>query len=407
MHQPARPKPAGARLFALAVPLAITQMIGWGTTFWLPAVMVGPLIRDLAISSEAVFAGITIMLLVSAAAGPRFGRIIDGGGIRRAMVAGSACLALAMVALSLSQGLAGYILAWVLIGIGTPLALTQAAAAAMAQLAGPKARQAIGLLMLLGGFASTVFWPLAAFLDATYGWRAMCLVFAAMHLVVCAPIHFFLLAPRPVEEPVRPQPALRPAAPPLSPERRRSALILMATAFSLQGFITWGLPLQVIEILKAYGHSVAFAIFAGSLMGPAQVISRLAEVVFGRTTGILTVGVATAVVMPVAVILPVLGPESVLLCGAFVIGYGMSAGAMTVVRSVAPLALFGRETYATMSGWLSLPQNLVFASAPIVYAFVMRHWGPTPTLLMSFGAALVALGTMIMLERRFRNDTSA
>ncbi|MDP2801818.1 MAG: MFS transporter [Phreatobacter sp.] len=407
MSDPARPKSDNVHLLVLATPLAITQMIGWGTTFWLPAVMVGPLIRDLAISSEAVFGGITIMLLVSAALGPRFGRIIDGGGTRWAMAAGSACFALAMVALSLSQGLAGYVLAWVLIGIGTPLALTQAAAAAMSQLAGPSARQAIGFLMLLGGFASTVFWPLAAFLDATIGWRAMCLVFAAMHLFVCAPIHAIFLAPRSDEEPARPHLSPRPSAPPLDAERRRSAFILMAIAFSLQGFVTWGLPLQVIEILKAYGHSVAFAIFAGSLMGPAQVISRLAEVVFGRTTGILTVGVVTAAVMPVAVLLPVFSPDSVVLCGAFVIGYGISAGAMTVVRSVAPLALFGRETYATMNGWLSLPQNLVFASAPIVYAFVMRHWGPTPTLMLSFGAALVALGTMVMLERRFRHDTTA
>ncbi|KAF0136026.1 MAG: major facilitator superfamily protein [Xanthobacteraceae bacterium] len=407
MSDPALPKPDSARLLALAAPLAITQMIGWGTTFWLPAVMVEPLIRDLLISSEAVFGGITIMLLVSAAAGPRFGRIIDGGGTRWAMASGSVCFALAMVALSLSQGLAGYVLAWVLIGIGTPLALTQAAAAAMAQLAGPNARQAIGLLMLLGGFASTIFWPLTAFLDATIGWRAMCLVFAALHLLVCAPIHAIFLAPRPVEEPVRSHASLRPSAPPLNAERRRSAFILMAIAFSFQGFLTWGLPLQVIEILKAYGHSVAFAIFAGSLMGPAQVLSRLAEVLFGRTTGILTVGVVTAAVMPVAVVLPILSPGSAILCGAFVVGYGMSAGAMTVVRSVAPLALFGKDTYATMSGWLSLPQNLVFASAPIVYASVMRHWGPTSTLVMSLGAALVALGTMVMLERRFRHDTTA
>ena len=407
MSDPALLKPDSVRLLAVAAPLAITQMIGWGTTFWLPAVMVGPLARDLAISPEAVFGGITVMLLVSAAVGPRFGRMIDAGGTRLAMVAGSACFALAMVALSLSQGLAGYVLAWVLVGVGTPLALTQAAAAAMSQLAGPQARQAIGLLMLLGGFSSTIFWPLAAFLDATIGWRAMCLVFAATHLLLCVPIHAVFVRVRPAEESSRPTGGLVSAAPRLTPERRRAAFILMATAFSMTGFVSWGLPLQIVEILKAYGHPVAFAIFAGSLMGPAQVISRLAEIVFARTTGILTVGVATAAVMPLAVVLPILGPDSTILCGAFVIGYGMSAGAMTVVRNVAPLALFGKEIYATMNGWLSLPQNIVFAIAPIVYASVMRQWGPTSTLVMSFGAALVALGTMVMLERRFRHDATA
>ena len=43
---------------------------------------------------------------------------------------------------------------------------------------------------------------------------------------------------------------------------------------------------------------------------------------------------------------------------------------MTVVRNVAPLALFGKETYATMSGRLNLPLNIVFAMSPMVFAFV-------------------------------------
>ncbi len=260
--------------------------------------------------------------------------------------------------------------------------------------------------MLLGGFSSSIFWPLSAFLDAQIGWRAMCLVFAALHVLVCVPIHLVALRPRASRDgdSTAPRPV---ATPSLAPERRRSAFTLMAIAFSLAGFVSWGLPLQIVEILKAYGHPVAFAIFAGSLMGPAQVISRLGEIVFGRSTGILTVGVVTSAIMPIAVVLPILSPASAGLATAFVIGYGMSAGAMTVVRSVAPLALFGKDAYATMTGWLTLPQNIVFALAPMAFAFVMRTAGPTATLAMSCGAALIALGTMAMLERRFRNDAVA
>ncbi len=193
----ALPSPADSvRLLPLAAPLAVTQMIGWGTTFWLPAVMVGPLTRDLGIAPEAVFGGITVMLLVGAAAAPRFGRIIDRSGSRWPMACGSLVFAAALAVLSQATGLAGYVAAWMLIGLGTPLALTQAAAAAMSQLAGPRARQGIGLLMLLGGFSSSIFWPLSAFLDAQIGWRAMCLVFAALHVLVCVPIHLVALRPR-------------------------------------------------------------------------------------------------------------------------------------------------------------------------------------------------------------------
>jgi predicted MFS family arabinose efflux permease len=408
MPDPSLLKPDSIRLAPLAAPLAVTQITGWGTTYWLPAMLAGPLQRDIGLPSEAAFGGVTVMLLVSAVVAPRFGRLIDAHGSRWPMVAGSLLFALALLIISQATGTVSYLAGWVLIGIGTPLALTQAAAAAMAQLAGPKARQAIGLLMMIGGLSSTVFWPLSAFLEASIGWRQMCLLFALAHVVVCAPIHFVALSRMQARSHRSAEPAAQPAAPPrLSPTERRAAFILMATAFSLTGFISWGLPLQLVEILKAYGHPVAFAVFIGTLMGPAQVIARFAEMAFGGRVGILTVGVISAALMPLAVLLPVLGPPSPAIAVGFAVGYGMAAGATTIVRNVAPLALFGKETYATMTGWLSLPQNIVFALSPLVYAATMRHSGPTATLVMTFGAALAALGVMAMLERRFRDRAAA
>lgn len=411
MSEPPRPSPVGrlstSGLFRIAAPLSVTQMIGWGTTFWLPAMLVGPVGRDIGLVPEVVFAAVTVMLLVSAVVAPSIGRLLDRRGARWPMVAGSLLFALALIVLSQARGAGGYLAAWVLVGIGTPLALTQAAAAAMAQRAGAGARQAIGMLMLVGGLSSTVFWPLAAWLDAAIGWRGACLAFAALHILVCLPIHLIALArparvPSTVDEviPAAPEP------PALSPAERRHAFVLMATAFSLTGFVSWGLPLQIVEILKGYGHTTAFAIFAGTLMGPAQVLARLGEMIFGRRLGILMVGVISATVMPLAVLLPVLGPQSPLLACAFVVGYGLAAGAMTIVRAVAPLALFGASTFATMSGWLAVPQSIAFAIAPMVFAAVMRHWGSTATLIVAFGAALSALGTAIMLERHFRGRSA-
>jgi predicted MFS family arabinose efflux permease len=408
MPDPSLLKPDSIRLAPLAAPLAVTQITGWGTTYWLPAMLAGPLQRDIGVPPEAVFGGVTVMLLVSAVVAPRFGRLIDAHGSRWPMVAGSLLFALALLIISQATGTVSYLAGWALIGIGTPLALTQAAAAAMAQLAGPKARQAIGLLMMIGGLSSTVFWPLSAFLEASIGWRPMCLIFALAHVVVCAPIHFLALRRMQAPSNRSAEPAGQAPAPSrLSPPERRAAFILMATAFSLTGFISWGLPLQLVEILKSYGHPVAFAVFAGTLMGPAQVIARFAEMVFGGRVGILTVGVISAALMPLAVLLPVLGPPSSAIAIGFAVGYGMAAGAITIVRNVAPLALFGKETYATMTGWLSLPQNIVFALSPLIYAATMRHSGPTATLVMTFGAALAALGVMAMLERRFRGRATA
>lgn len=408
MPDPSLLKPDSIRLAPLAAPLAVTQITGWGTTYWIPAMLAGPLERDIGLTAEAVFGGVTVMLLVSAVVAPRFGRLIDAHGSRWPMVAGSLVLALALLVISQATGTASYLAGWVLIGIGMPLALTQAAAAAMAQIAGPKARQAIGLLMMIGGLSSSVFWPLSAYLEANIGWRQMCMLFALAHVVVCAPIHLLALGRVQARRSRDAEPAATSPAPPrLSPEERRAAFILMATAFSLTGFISWGLPLQLVEILKAYGHPVAFAVFAGTLMGPAQVAARFAEMTFGGRIGILTVGVISAALMPLAVLLPIIGPASPAIAIGFAIGYGMSAGAITIVRNVAPLALFGKETYATMTGWLSLPQNVVFALSPMIFAATMRHSGPTATLVLAFGAALAALAVMMILDRRFRDRAAA
>ena len=55
-----------------------------------------------------------------------------------------------------------------------------------------------GAADFLGGLASTVFFPLTAWLMASWGWRHALLSLAALHLLVCAPLHWLTLrgAPR-------------------------------------------------------------------------------------------------------------------------------------------------------------------------------------------------------------------
>ena len=48
-------------------------------------------------------------------------------------------------------------------------------------------------LTLFGGFASTVFWPLSQYLLDTIGWRVAFGIYAALHAVVCFPLHGVLI----------------------------------------------------------------------------------------------------------------------------------------------------------------------------------------------------------------------
>lgn len=395
-----RPAWLDGRTLVAVLGLAVTQMTGWGTTYYLPAILVGPIEADLRLSREIIFGGVTIMLLVGAVVAPRAGAYIARNGARGPMLLGSVLLALSLAVLSGAQGLPGYALAWAILGVGLPLGLTQAAVSAMAMIAGPNARRAISALLLVSGASSSLFWPLTAWLEANVGWRMTCLIFAALNLFLCAPIHALLLR--------RGGAALAASAstvsypepgPPLSPPERRVGFVLAAIAFSLSGFVTWGLPLHAIEILKGLGLPAATAVLVGTLIGPSQIAARVAEVVFGARAGILVVGVVAMAVLPVAIALPLVAETSLPVAAGFMIGYGLAAGAMTIVRAVAPLTLFGRDAYAVVLGRLAVPQNIAFALSPMLLAAVMSHAGPRATLAVVCAASVLGFAAMLALAK--------
>jgi hypothetical protein len=53
----------------------------------------------------------------------------------------------------------------------------------------------------MAGFASTIGWPLSAWLDHAIGWRGACLVWAAIHVAITLPCYLAALPPRISREP--------------------------------------------------------------------------------------------------------------------------------------------------------------------------------------------------------------
>jgi hypothetical protein len=77
-----RPAWLDGRTLVAILGLAVTQMTGWGTTYYLPAVLVGAIEADLRLSREIIFGGVTVMLLVGALVAPRAGAYISRNGAR-------------------------------------------------------------------------------------------------------------------------------------------------------------------------------------------------------------------------------------------------------------------------------------------------------------------------------------
>ncbi len=380
--------------------LGITQIIGWGCSFTALTIFGTPIGKALGLSREVVFGGITVMLLVSAFLAPRFGKLVDRLGARRVMVAGSFVAALAMLAQAQSAGLVSYMLGWVMFGIAMPMMLNTAAMPGLVQVVGPNARRAITGLTLLSGLTGTVFLPLSSWLLDEIGWRNAYFLFAALHVLVCAPIHWIVLRRR--QEPViTPRGDARPAVAesPLTPEQKRWAFVLLATWSCTEGLLTWGLYMQVIDVLTGMGLSRSEAVWTWALVGPMQATARFFELMSGNRHSILTTALGSALMTTTSfaafLLLGVSANSTIVFCLLMGLGHGLFA----VARNTLPLTLFGAKEFGTYMGLLMVPQNIVNALAPVLFAFIIARVTPQAALMVAAFSACLGCIAVVMLVR--------
>lgn len=379
--------------------LGTTQVIGWGTTFSALPIFGTPIANDLGLAREWVFGGITVMLLVSALIAPRLGKLVDRLGARPIMTIGSVIGALAMLVQSQASNLATYMLGWVIVGIATPMMLGNSAMPGLVQVVGSNARQAITSLMLISGLTSTIFLPFNAWLLGLVGWQQAYLVFAGLHLLVCSPIHWMVLRRGSGLEPTAPG-VKKPQPPPdgvLAPEHRRRAFVLMAIWTCTEGLITWGLYLQVIDIFIGSGLTMAQAIGLWAIVGPMQSLARFAELLSGGRHSILTttLGASLFVSLSFLALLPfgISTTTAALFCMAMGLGHGLFA----IARNTLPLSLFGAREFGTYMGLLTVPQNIVNAIAPVLFAAVISRVSPQAAMWIAAISAWMGLVSVYYL----------
>lgn len=375
--------------------LILTQLIGWGATFYLPAVLGPAMARDLDLSLPLIMAGPTVMLVVMAAVSWPLGTVFERHGVRSSMVAGSLLGAAGLTVLGLAQGPLAYVLAWILIGLAGAGALTTPAQIAITEIAGVKARQPLGVLILAAGLTSTIVWPLTAILQAQYGWRPTTLAYAATMLFAAA-LHWATLARRPKTRHV----ASRTAAP-ARIDRPRFALL--ALSFAANGFVTWGFALTIIILFETNGLDHAAALTAAAFIGIAQWAGRMFDVVGGRRWSGFATGLAGAALFPVsfAVLLTVGGFAGAM---AFATLYGIASGITAVARATLPLQIFPDGAYARASAQLAAPLNLAFATAPPAFAAILASAGAHAALWLALAISILAFAALFALSRLCRSS---
>ncbi|GLK78107.1 MFS transporter [Methylopila jiangsuensis] len=384
--------PPGGRI---AVPLlGIAQIVSWGSSFYLLAVLATPISADTGWPLAWVVGGGSIGLLCSGIAAPFVGRMIDGFGGRPTMAVGSLLMGAGLAAVGSSTGLASYLLGWAVLGVGMGAELYDAAFSTLGRIFGASARRAITNLTLFGGFASTVCWPLSALAVEHVGWRGACFAYAAAQVLVMAPA-LFLLLPR--EAPKPPITTDSAGAGTMS-SRERGTFLLLAAILMANGAVQTTVSVHLLTILQDQGMALAAAVAVGALIGPSQVGARVVEMLVGdRLHPTATLACAGALVSVGTVLLALgAGPAAVA-----VVLYAAGNGVWSISRGTVPLALFGPARYPVVMGRLAAPKLVVQALAPFIAGLVMAQAGPGMTLkVLAVVAAANALVAAALAQKR-------
>jgi MFS family permease len=370
--------------------LGTTQTIAWASSYYLPAILAAPIARDLNLTPTYVFGALSGALIIAGLLGPRVGHAIDTFGGRGLLAVSNGLLAAGLLILSFAANMTTLVGAWLLLGIGMGMGLYEAAFATLTRIYGAAARRPITGITLVAGFASTVGWPVTSWLDAEFGWRIACQVWAAIHLLLALPLN--LLLPRVASLP-KVETGAAPAAP--SPQSETFLMVALAYVFAATGFVSSGLSALLPAMLVQFGATPAAALFAGMLIGPSQVAARLFEAGWlARYHPLVSSRLAT-LTNPIGVVaLAVGGP---LFAPVFAIFYGAGNGILTIARGTLPLALFGPQGFGRRVGMISLPARATGALAPLAVGLMVEHIG-TATLWISALASLSAFVVLLLVH---------
>jgi MFS family permease len=383
--------------------LGLTQILAWGSSYYLLAVLAKPIAADTGWSLTWIVAGLSLGLLIAGLISPLVGRQIHQRGGRPVLAASAILLGLGLLGLAAAPNLPVFIAAWIAIGLGMGAGLYDAAFSTLGRLYGHAARQHITTLTLFGGLASTACWPLSAFLVSELGWRGACATYAGIHLLFSLPVYLIAIGDRYSPSWAEADKAVTGRAIAQSPRRLRVIFILLAVAIMISSMLTTVISVHLMTLLQARGISLAAAVTLGAMIGPAQVGARFTEMLISRYHHPIWTKIASVTFMAVGLGLfwagiPIIAVALIL--------YGAGIGLESIARATLPLALFGAANYAPIMGRLAMPSLIAQAAAPSLGAILITWLGVEGALgavgIVAFGNFALGLVLLAMTAPLWR-----
>jgi MFS family permease len=179
--------------WSFVLPLAVAQLVSWGSLYYAFAVIAEPMGTEMGWSKPEVTGALSAGLAATGFASLIAGRLIDTHGGRVLMTIGSIGAAILLLVWSQVRELWQLYAIWIAMGVIFSTVLYEPIFAVMTRELKSDYRLGINLITLLGGLASTAFIPLTHWLEEWSGWRQALFVIAGLQVPFGILIHWFTL----------------------------------------------------------------------------------------------------------------------------------------------------------------------------------------------------------------------
>jgi MFS family permease len=380
--------------------LSLLQLITWGSVFYGFALFMAPLELALGMNRAESSLGFSLMLLAEGVLAFPVGRWIDRGHERVVMTTGSALVALAFFLHSHIHTMAEFYGVWALLGVGLAGTLYPPAFAVLTRRFLQQFRRAIIILTFLGGLASTVFIPLVAWLIDALGWRDALCVLAALHLLVCVPVHWLLLQHAPQRAVLA---STQTDHQTLMHLVRQPKFWQLATFVVLLMGVTSALPAHMVSLLREAGMSETWAIAVPASIGVLQVMGRLGLYVAEHRVDVHATNRWVTVLIPLGFLTLLIGTGHGAWGVLFVVFYGLGNGMLTIVKGTVMAQYVSREHMGSLNGLLGLPMALARAAAPWLMGLLWSvEAGYTVGLCVMLAASVVGVAALWAAQNKHR-----
>jgi predicted MFS family arabinose efflux permease len=381
--------------------LAIAQTIVWAGLFYGFPALILRWETDFGWNKAELTGAVTLSIGLSAVFSPLAGRLIDRGLGPQILAGGALAGGLCMALLALVDGLWPFYLLWCLIGTSTAFCLYDACFAVVVRAEGAEARRSITLITLVAGLAGTLSFPLAHAVAEASGWRASCLVFAGLILLVGVPLMW--RGARQLEAgAAESDTAEAGKSAPGKPGHflRRPAFWLLAIGFALLGLNHSTILNHLLPLLDERGIPAGMAVFAAAMIGPMQVAGRLAMMAVERHVSNRGITIACFVSVALATLSLLTASLAPMMLVPFVILQGSGHGVTSIMKPLVIGDILGRANFGAISGSQAMIFKLTVAVAPFVGALLWELGTYDLVLWTMLAAAALGLAFFLLASRR-------